>query len=53
MLETDEALALHHFHSLVLICILGDNSSFLYRDDDDYDHRHSLIGGVLQLTLQM
>jgi hypothetical protein len=44
LLEADEALALHHFHSFVLMHILGDNSD-LFGDDND-DHQHSLIGGV-------
>ena len=46
LLETDEALALHHFHSFVLMHIFGDNS-YLFGDGND-DHRHSLIGGVLR-----
>jgi hypothetical protein len=46
LLEADEALALHVFHSFVLMHILGDNS-YLFKDDND-DHRHSLIGGVLE-----
>jgi len=46
LLETDEALALHHFHSFVLMHIFGDNS-YLFGDDND-GHRHSLIGGVLR-----
>ena len=45
LLEGDEALALHHFHSFVLMNIFGDNS-YLFGDDND-DHQHSLIGGVL------
>ena len=45
MLEANEALALHHFHLFVLMHILGDNS-YLFGDDND-DHWHSLIGGVL------
>jgi hypothetical protein len=44
LLEADEALALRHFHSFVLMHIHGDNSYLL--GDDNYDHRHSLIGGV-------
>jgi hypothetical protein len=45
LLEADEALALHHFHSFVLMHIHRDNS-YLFGDDND-DHRHSLIGDVL------
>jgi len=44
LLEADEALALYHFHLFVLMHIHGDNSYLL--GDDNYDHRHSLIGGV-------
>jgi hypothetical protein len=44
----DEALALHKFHSFVLMHILEDNSD-LFRDNND-DHRHSLIGGVMKLN---
>ena len=46
LLETDEALALRHFHSFVLMHIFGDNS-YLFGDDNN-DYRHSLIGGVLR-----
>jgi hypothetical protein len=46
LLEADEALALHHFHSFVLMHIHGDNSN-LFGDDND-DHRYSLIRGVLR-----
>jgi hypothetical protein len=46
LLEADEVLALHHFHLFVLMHILGDNSDS-FGDDND-DHQHSLIGGVLQ-----
>jgi hypothetical protein len=46
LLEANEALALHHFHLFVLMHILGDDS-YLFGDDND-DHQHSLIGGVLQ-----
>jgi hypothetical protein len=42
LLEVDEALALHHFHSSMLMHIHGDDS-YLFGDD----HQHSLIGGVL------
>jgi hypothetical protein len=42
----DEALALHNFHSFVLMHILGDNSDLFGGDNDD--HRHSLIGSVMQ-----
>ena len=41
-----EALAFHHFHSFVLMHILGDNSDLV--GDDNDDHQHSLIRGVLQ-----
>jgi hypothetical protein len=44
LLEADKALALHHFHSFVLMHILGDNSD-LFGDNND-EHQHSLIGGV-------
>ena len=41
LLETDEALALRHFQSFVLMHIFGDNS-YLFGDDND-NHQHSLI----------
>jgi hypothetical protein len=46
-LEADEALALHYFHSFVLMHTWRLPVLF---GDDDNDHLHSLIGGVLRFN---